>query len=322
MNILVVGLGSIGRRHAQNFSQLGCDVHGFDISSVRVNEAQLTVDNLTAWATLEDALEFERWDGIVIATPPAFHVEQLFECAGKPILMEKNLCLDYEETLPFNSVLKRKELGLHKVMMGYTWRWWKSISDIKTLLPKIGEIRQVEFTMSANLRDWHPYEPVEQFYAAERGGVLNEAHWHDIMLWFFGWPKAVYASYDKISDLPIETPDVLDSIFYYDGFRVNLHYDLIKRPHERSMRIVGERGTLEWTPDLIRLSNLASSGWTEYHNDWQRNEMFMAMAKDFVGFIDDSGYVKCDLQDGIDVMKLLHHTKESNESQRTVKIVP
>lgn len=320
MNILVVGLGSIGRRHAQNFSKLGCDVYGFDINDSRVDEAKLAVHDLIAWNTLDDALDSKHWGGIVIATPPAFHVKQLLQCAGTPILMEKNLCLDYGETKPVDSVLKRKELGLNRVMMGYTWRWWKSISDIKTLLPKIGDIRQVEFTMSANLHDWHPYEPVEQFYAAERGGVLNEAHWHDIMLWFFGWPKAVYASYDKISDLPIETPDVLDSIFYYDGFRVNLHYDLIKRPHERSMRIVGERGTLEWEPDVIRLSNLANGGWTEYRNDWQRNDMFMEMARDFLTYSDGHIDALCDLQDGINVMKLLHHTKESNDSQRTVKI--
>lgn len=320
MNILVVGLGSIGRRHAQNFSRLGCGVGGVEINPQRVDEAELSVPGLRSWDNIGDAFNDVDFGGVVIATPPAFHVEQLFECAGTPILMEKNLCLDYEETKPFNSILKRKELGLDRVMMGYTWRWWKSISDIKALLPKIGEIRQVEFTMSANLHDWHPYEPVEQFYAAERGGVLNEAHWHDIMLWFFGWPKAVYASYDKISNLPIETPDVLDSIFYYDGFRVNLHYDLIKRPHERSMRIVGERGTLEWTPDLIRLSNLASGGWTEYRNDWQRNDMFMAMAKEFRDYLGRSK--TCELQDGINVMKLLHYTKESNESQRTVKIAP
>ena len=202
--------------------------------------------------------------------------------------------------------------------MGYTWRWWPNIADMQILVGKVGVIRQVQFTMSANLNDWHPYEPVQAFYAAERGGVLNEAHWHDIMLMLFGMPDKLWASFDKISNLPIETPDVLDTVFFYPDFRVNLHYDLYKRPHDRSMKVVGERGTLEWTPNQIRVSNAQTGGWSVYDSKAERNDMFLSMAQDFLGLIRGEVEPKCTLQDGINVMKLLELTKQSNESGEIV----
>lgn len=321
MKILIVGAGSIGRRHAENFHSLGCEIGAVDPQLIRLEELQLKVPTIHASNNLDYSLSECEWDGIVLATPPAFHVEQMDLCSGSPLLVEKNLCLNAGEVSHLHGPKERSERGLSKVLMGYTWRWWKSLQDVKTLLPKIGDIRQVRLTMAAHLADWHPYEPIEQFYAAERGGVLNEAHWHDIMLWFWGWPEKAFSSHGNISDLPIKTPDVLDSIFFYPGFRVNLHYDLYKRPHDRSMTIVGERGTLEWTPNLIRLSNVATGGWTEYPNDAQRNDMFLNMAKEFIEMIENQIKPKCTLQDGINVMKLLEYSKESQEKGAIVDIL-
>ena len=67
MNIAVIGLGGIGKRHVGNFRTLGCEVRAWDI-------------NPNAWGeldcirpTLGEALDGA--DGVVIATPPDSHMD-------------------------------------------------------------------------------------------------------------------------------------------------------------------------------------------------------------------------------------------------------
>jgi lactate dehydrogenase-like 2-hydroxyacid dehydrogenase len=73
MKILIIGLGSIGRRHAQNFHALGCEIGGVDTNYDRIKEAVLKVP-LTGWTDLHMALT-KQWDGVVIATPPAWGIK-------------------------------------------------------------------------------------------------------------------------------------------------------------------------------------------------------------------------------------------------------
>ena len=86
------------------------------------------------------------------------------------------------------------------------------------------------------------------------GALLDESHWIDLMLWFFGRPQKLFSKIDKISSLEIETDDNVDMIAYFkDHLQVNLHLDLYTRPHEKSIQFVGESGTLIWEPNQIRI---------------------------------------------------------------------
>lgn len=309
MKILIVGAGSIGKRHAQNFHSLGCEIGAVDPQETRRQEMSYLLPALT-FDSLESALK-QQWDAAVIATAPALHIQQRNQIPC-PVLMEKNLCLPGED----NSNLLVGERDL----MGYSWRWWPNISHAKLLMDQVGEVSHVSFTMAAHLADWHPWEAIEHFYAAERGGVLNEAHWHDVMLWFFGMPNSVFSSHRKISNLPIRTPDILDSIFFYDDFNVSFHYDLIARPHNRSMQIVGERGTLAWFPDRIRLGYFKGEEWATYPNKNERNDMFRAEAAHFLRVIVGQEKPLCTIEDGKNVMRLLDASVKSSGTSRVVEL--
>jgi predicted dehydrogenase len=204
----------------------------------------------------------------VIASPPAYHLEQALLCNESkiPFLMEKNLCLVEDDFENFHKKITVPAL------MGYTWRFWPSLVALKGMIFRVGQIRRVEFTMAAHLEDWHPWEPVEEFYAAERGGIINEAHWHDIMLHWFGWPDKIYASIDHISDLNIPSADVLDSIF------------------------------LTWEPNVTTYQNKGKA--EVYENEIERNTMFMEEAEHFLKVIKGTKPI-CTLEDGVNVMILL-----------------
>jgi predicted dehydrogenase len=69
--------------------------------------------------------------------------------------------------------------------------------------------------MAAHLADWHPWERYQDFFMSSKtmggGAILDESHWLDLMLWFFGTPEKLFAKVDKISDLEIETDDNVDT---------------------------------------------------------------------------------------------------------------
>ena len=124
--------------------------------------------------------EFERavtdraWDGVVVASPPSFHVDQILRVADAqqcPILSEKPLSIDSA------SAARLAPLG-DRILLGYTHRWWPPLRDYRAQLRdgRIGELRNMRFVMSAHLADWHPWEAYQDFFMAKRelgGGALD-----------------------------------------------------------------------------------------------------------------------------------------------------
>jgi len=178
-HILIVGAGSIGKRHAKNLVKLGCDVSFVDPREDRQKEGYAAIPDSIRWSYPSMRGAEKGIDAVVIATPPALHLEQCL-IANEwevPILCEKGLTLEYDEAQILGEKIKVP------FFMGYTWRWWPTLNDLfEKHIKKIEPLRRVEMRMCANLEDWHPGEPLKDFYIATRGGIANENHWIDIML--------------------------------------------------------------------------------------------------------------------------------------------
>ena len=83
----------MGKRHLNNFVELGCVLSAMDPREDRLDEASKEVNQEMSFGNLEDALEsVHPFDGVVIGPPPKYHVQQCVEFAKKgiPILLEKS----------------------------------------------------------------------------------------------------------------------------------------------------------------------------------------------------------------------------------------
>jgi len=83
----------MNKRHLNNFAELGCVLLAMDPREDRLNEASKEVNLEMSFSNLEDALEsVHSFDGVVIGSPPKFHVQQCVEFAKKgiPILLEES----------------------------------------------------------------------------------------------------------------------------------------------------------------------------------------------------------------------------------------
>lgn len=320
--LLIVGAGSAGRRHLQNFAALGADVSAADPNPARLEEAARTVALVSRHASLADALGAgPRFDGAVICSPPALHVEQAMQClrANVGCLIEKPLGIDSASVQPLMRLAAHARVP---AMLGYTYRWWQPLRDMREaiLAGVIGTPRHATCVMSAHLADWHPWERYQDFFMASAtlggGALLDESHFLDVMLWFFGMPAEVYAQVEKLSDLEIETDDNVDALLRYDsGLRVAIHLDLYGRPHEKYICVRGARGTLycSFEPNELRRGHDAAE-WHRSAYAVQRNDMFTAAAREFLDVLDARRDPSCTLRDGERVLQVLEALRASSRS--------
>jgi predicted dehydrogenase len=326
-HILILGTGSVGKRHARNLHALGCTISCMDPRGDRLEEiAAEGVPLRAAYRSLEDAWSrAESFDGAVVASPPRFHVDQSIAALsrGIPVLLEKPVSPDLEDALRLEGELRRSRAPL---LLGYTWRWWPSLARVKELIAQqvVGRLRHVTFTMAAHLADWHPWERYQDFFMASRelggGALLDESHWLDLMIWYFGMPESIFARVEKLSGLEIETDDSVDMLVSYPGnrLRVVLHLDLYRRPHEKSIQFVGDDGTIEWEPNRIQIGKTPEPQWEIERFEQERNEMFVAVAREFLEVLDGRPVRTCTIADGVQVMRVVEAARRSSREERSI----
>jgi scyllo-inositol 2-dehydrogenase (NAD+) len=98
LGVGVVGVGEMGKRHAENLRRLVPEARLVAIADVAAQRAKQVAEELEidrAYGTLEELLQDKQVDAVVIATPDKFHAQSIrvSAAAGKDILCEKPLAL-------------------------------------------------------------------------------------------------------------------------------------------------------------------------------------------------------------------------------------
>jgi predicted dehydrogenase len=120
LGVGVLGVGEMGRRHAENLRRLVPQAQLLAVADVAQDRARRAATELeieNSYGSLEAMLECKGLDAVVIATPDKFHASavKVVAAAGKDILCEKPLALtlaDAEELLGVVSKAKvRMQVG-------------------------------------------------------------------------------------------------------------------------------------------------------------------------------------------------------------------
>jgi len=239
--ILLVGYGSIGKRHAKNLMDFG----------IKPYILTKYPDNLDA-IFLRDLEEIKdvNIDFCIIATPTARHLDALERCltlsnTPRKILIEKPLECSYLRGKKIKDITKK--YGIDK-FIAYNIRFLKIFNIIKKFIKEQKDtIRIVDVVAGQDLREWRPYKDYTESYSAHRdqgGGVdLDLSHEIDYVLWLFGdnfKNRIIFKK--KISKLKIDSPDIFKLILDYNTFIVDITLDYIRKPMERYIKIICENG--------------------------------------------------------------------------------
>ncbi len=328
-HILIIGTGSAGKRHATNLHNLGCIISCVDPRTDRLEEVEeeTGITLRRRFSSLSDALSASSYDGAVVASPPVYHVNQSIECLEHniPVLLEKPVAANREDAVLLEQAVAKADVPL---LLGYTWRWWPSLIRIKEMIEKeaIGKLLHVTYVMSANLADWHPWESYQDFFMSNKeqggGALLDESHWIDQMIWILGGsPVELMGSVEKISSLHINSDDNVDIFVKYpNNIRVTLHLDLFGRPHEKSIKFIGETGTLIWKVNEILIGKTMDDEWEKEIFTDDRNAMFVSVAREFLEMVDGKRHPSCTIHDGMKVMVVIEAVRRSSANGSTVQL--
>lgn len=249
MKILIIGCGSIGRRHAINARQLGADVVLCDINEKRLKEFAIEHQFTDYFTDYYEAIEKTKPKAAIIATPSNLHLSPARGLAlkGIHILMEKPLSDSLENIAYLEEAVKEHNITF---MMAQSYRFHEGLIALKNIIDEelIGRIYNVEMAGGWYLPDWHFREDYSKEYAAQKdlgGGVLltSMSHTFDTIRWLFGEIEELMGWKTKLSDLNISVEDFVScQIRTSKKVYINVVDDFLSRLPRSEMRIFGSEG--------------------------------------------------------------------------------
>lgn len=255
MKILVIGLGSMGKRRVRCLKALGLlpeDIAGLDTSRAR-REETAALHGIVVYDALEAALDRHAPDALIISVPPDLHHVYMKAAAERslPFFVEASVV---DTDLDAITALVR-QAGIVAAPSS-TLRFHPAIQTIASLLAQgaLGKISSILYHSGQYLPDWHTYEHVRDYYVsnpatgAAREIVPFELSW---LVELLGWPRRVAGMFRKT--IAIEgAPDIDDTyaaLLDYGDFLLNLSVDVVSRRATRRLLINGENKQLRWDWD-------------------------------------------------------------------------
>lgn len=248
MNILIVGLGSIAKKHIQALNSLTID---FNLYALRSSKNASIEDEITNIFDLENTITF---DFAIISNPTHLHYQFIQELAKKniPLFIEKPAVHSLENIDVLIDMINNKNLITY---VACNLRFHPCLTFLKNKLEKQAQkINEINIYCGSYLPDWRPGKDFRTIYSANAamgGGVhLDLFHELDYAIWLFGFPIKSNSLVKSNSTLQIDAIDYANYLLEYDTFVTNIVLNYFRRKPKRQIEIVFENQTI--TIDLIK----------------------------------------------------------------------
>ena len=321
---LVVGCGSIGRRHARNLKSLGVQQLGFcDTTPEALQECRKTLGG-EIFSDYAEALQKFKPEIVLICTPPVYHVEEALAAlqARAHVFIEKPLS---HESSGIQTLISEARHRDRVVQIGYNLRFHPGLRILKDLVDsgKLGRVLWLSVEAGQYLPDWRPWQHYRDSYSGrhELGGgiILDGSHELDYICWLLGRPTEVTCRAEHLSSLDV---DVEDSAWIYLSFperrRAELHLDFVQRAYTRTCKVVGETGTAMWDFNVqeVRWFSAERLDWHSISYSFEANDMYVAEMVHFLNSLGSGTGPLVDLEQGRDVIRVVEAAKKSSQEGR------
>ena len=297
VSALIIGHGSIGQRHAKILNEIREISHVFVLSSQNGLSYNL-IKSLEEIPLLNPKY-------VVIASPTNnhfFHLKFLEKhLNGCKILVEKPI-FDKKKSLSIRN---------NEVFVGYNLRFHPMLSKIKKAISG-RKLWNIQIFCGSYLPDWRPGRDYRETSSARKdsgGGVLFDlSHELDYVQWIVGPIDIKYAVSEKVSDLEIDTDDLL-LLSGSSGNNVHVHITLnyfTLRPM-RQILIDGEGVSIR--ADLVSntLSVVEENGASDY--SWPKLEFNETLQAQHQAALKDDRSNLCTYEEGLKTMRLVENIR-------------
>jgi predicted dehydrogenase len=337
---LIAGLGSIGRRHFRNLIALGES----DIVLLRTRKATLPDDELGGFPVetdLKEALQKHKPEAVIVANPTSMHLDVAIPVAeaGCHILLEKPVSHSLER---LDVLQQAAQKSGSRILVGFQFRYHPTLNRAREIIQSdgLGKILTVHAHWGEYLPQWHPWEDYRQSYAAraELGGgvIVTLTHPLDYLRYLLGDVASLWSFNGRISPLEVDVEDVAEiGLKFVSGAVGGVHVNYFQRPPVHRLEIVGTNGTLLWdnADGILHLQRMPAP-FGSYSDQppapvidsfappegFERNQLFLAQTRHFIGIIRGESESVCTLEDGIMALRLALAAYASQRSGIAQKI--
>jgi predicted dehydrogenase len=325
---LVIGSGSIARRHIRNLQALFPEI---PVACVSASGRPLEPEECGADKVYPDlAAAVEAGPAMaIVASPAPSHMLQAGRLldARVPILIEKPLAHSLADIAP---VWERLVASGVPVEVGYNLRYLPSAVVVKEWLDsgRLGRVYSVMAEVGQYLPDWRPQSDYRKNVSAQRrlggGALLELSHEFDYLTWLFGRFDRAYCVSAKASSLEIDVEDRVDVVLSRsEGLVATVHLDFLQRVTTRTCKIIAEEATLLWNLATNSVSLLAPGKEPEVvFNDpgYDRNIMYLDELERFRKVAHRQAEPAVTVGEAAYIVSLVEALKTSSQSQQAVLI--
>ncbi len=245
--VLVVGLGSMGKRRARLIKGVNGDIelYGVDMAQSRADEAKTL--GITPYSSIKDAVLAHSFDAAFVCTAPLTHHKIIKELLqnGLNVFTELNLVNDgYNE---LTELAKQKGLTL---FLSSTMLYRKEVQYIKNNVSAFKSPVNYIYHIGQYLPDWHPWESYKNFFAGDkRTSGIREILGIDLpwLVDTFGGATVENVQKDKLTGLEIDYDDsYFITLRHKNGTKGFLAVDVVSPKPVRNFEVYGEGLHLFW----------------------------------------------------------------------------
>ena len=243
MNVLIIGLGSIAKKHIDAIYELDDRSQIYALRSNPTSASEIA-GVLDVYAL--DHVNMSEIDFILISNPTSEHFSTIkkLEVYQKPLFIEKPLFSEINEAT--QSLVDEIESKETLTYVACNLRFLDCLKELKNLL-KNEKINEVNVYAGSYLPDWRPAVDFRTVYSANKemgGGVhIDLIHELDYVYWLFGKPIKTNSLFTSTSTLEISAIDYANYRWQYENFTVSIILNYYRKDSKRSIEVVTDGGT-------------------------------------------------------------------------------
>ena len=313
LSVLIVGCGSIGKRHARVLNGLGVrDIRACDPVLEQRNTLLAQVPSAKLYDAYDSALT-DSPDTVLICTPSQMHIPMAVEAieAGCHVLCEKPLS-DTTEGVDGLSRLAADQNK--KVMVALCFRYHEGLVKAKRYLDsgRVGRLVSVRALMGEHLPEVRP--DYAELVAAGFYSAFDLMHDLDLAIWYASQPirrfHVVCGAYALYSELGTDLPDIAEILLEFkDRCVASVHLDFFQRPRRRQMELIGTDGVVivefaRWDGCTLSVYEAITGDWEHEEITTERDDMFRAEDREFLEAVAEDQPILCTIEEGLKSLRV------------------
>ena len=299
LSVLVVGCGSIGKRHARVLREIGAtDIRACDPVAAQRQALVAESPHVRLCESYEAGLA-EGVDTVLICTPPKMHVPMAVQAveAGCHVLSEKPIS---DSTAGLEELVAAAEARKRKLMVGLCFRYHEGIVRAREMLHSgcVGRLVSVRSLMGECFPEIRP--DYRDLYLAKYNGAFDLSHDIDLTLWFADQPVLrSHAVFGVFSDFDFEAPDIVEILIEFENrCAATVHLDFFQSPRRRQLELICTEGVIivefaRWDRCRVSLYQHARGEWQHDDMETDRDDMFRDEDREFLQCVAEDRPVAC-----------------------------